>query len=180
MIIQRYWRGWITRNRQMVRLRYQGQVEREVGKTFDDLFTIVLRNGNVAAAARDDGLRRARQKQQRKAYLFNVLRAATLAGGLRQILADESARAAMQGGAAHKGDGEDVTEAPAPAAAAPEDLLHPMVRAAIQVQLLQGKRVAEARAAVLPRRDRKPANPGQALVELLTQVRVAAGEGGGL
>jgi len=57
---------------------------------------VVLRHGNLAAAARDDNMRKARQKQQRKAYLINLLRAGTLCGRAEARLASESAPAAAQ------------------------------------------------------------------------------------
>lgn len=173
LIIQRYWRGWIIRKRQVVRMRHLDKVEREVGRTLDDLFAVILRNGNVAAASRDDDQRMARQKQQRKAYLFNVLRTATLTGGLRLIMADEAARAAAAAQRQRDGLESDVAglePAPAPSG----DILPTMIRAALQMQLVQGKRVAEARAAVAPRnRKNTSASPGQLLSEVLSQVSAA-------
>ena len=155
-VIQRYWRGWIHQKRQMVHIRQRLQIEREVGKSFDEIFAVVLRNVNFVAASRDDQLRKARQKQQRKAYLINVLRTATLTGGLRQIIADESARASAPEGATEK----------------PEGVLPSIMRAAIQIQLLQSKRTAEARAAVASnnKSSEVSSNPGQLLFEVLSQV----------
>ena len=154
-------------------MRHLDKVEREVGKSLDDLFAVILRNGNVAAASRDDDQRMARQKQQRKAYLFNVLRTATLTGGLRLIMADEAARAAAAAQRQHDGLESDAA-GPEPAPAPSGDILPTMIRAALQMQLVQGKRVAEARAAVAPRnRKNASTSPGQLLSEVLSQVSAA-------
>ena len=154
-------------------MRHLDKVEREVGKSLDDLFAVILRNGNVAAASRDDDQRMARQKQQRKAYLFNVLRTATLTGGLRLIMADEAARAAAAAQRQHDGLESDAS-GPEPAPAPSGDILPTMIRAALQMQLVQGKRVAEARAAVAPRnRKNASTSPGQLLSEVLSQVSAA-------
>jgi hypothetical protein len=162
-IIQRLYRAWIHKKRQLARMKAHSSITRELGTTFEDTFSVVLRNVNNSAALQDDSRRRIRQKQQRKAYLMNVLKLATAAGSLRQLVDSTSfSLTARDGGAKPAVSARTAEKAPG------------IMRAALQLQLQHQKRTTQAEVAAVnsPRAgaDSVHESPGQVLFEILAKV----------
>jgi hypothetical protein len=154
-ILQRFYRGWVQRKRQIAKLRVKRSVERELGITFEDAFTVVLRNVNNCAAVHDDGLRKARQKQQRKTYLVNLLRVASASGSFYQLAGGSQQRPT------------DVAEEKVPQ----------VKRAALMLQLGNRAKSFRQEAAVVTQSSSRVSGsahaespPGQVLYEILAKV----------
>jgi hypothetical protein len=171
IVIQGTYRTWIHRRRKLAKLQAQRSIERELGASFEDTFSVVLRNVNNCAAIHDDGLRKSRQKQQRKGYLLNVLKSAVSSGDLRHLAQPRPASRAVEALTDRSEVGGDAGAAHTLVKS--KSAVPGVLRAALQLQLEQRKLAVQIETAAVSSRVLNPASyesPGQVLFEILAKV----------